>query len=171
MQSVAELVHEMRDVPGNRSEAFVSGVAVSSHGRSRCAALACTMTQKSSSRETSAAGLTAEQLAELRNLLLTKRRELLSEVLRATEGLSEAGNREPEHMDRAESAGELDDRAQRAGRESDLLEEIEAALLRMEDGSYGLSEDSGEPIGYARLQAVPWARRTAREEEEIERSG
>jgi len=128
------------------------------------------MTQKSSSTETSAARLTAEQLAELRSLLRAKRRELLSEVLRATEELSEAEGREPEHMDRAESASALDDRAQRTGRESALLEEIEAALLRMESGSYGISEDSGEPVGYARLKAVPWARRTAREEEELERS-
>jgi DnaK suppressor protein len=129
------------------------------------------MTQKSSSREISAAGLTAEQLAELRGLLLARRRELLTALSQATEDLSEAKDLEPEVMDRAESAVELDDRAQRTGRESELLEEIEAARQRMEDGSYGLSEDSGEPIGYARLEAVPWARRTAREEEELEHSG
>ena len=127
------------------------------------------MTQKSSSTEISAAGLTAEQLAELRNVLLAKRRELMAELSVAAEDLSEAKDREPEVMDRAETAVELDDRARRADRESDLLEDIEAALRRMEEGTYGLSEDSGESIGYARLEAVPWARRTAREEEELER--
>jgi DnaK suppressor protein len=127
------------------------------------------MTQKSISREISAAGLTAEQLAELRILLMAKRRELLAELSRATEDLSEAKDPEPEVMDRAESALELDDRAQRTGRESELLEEVEAALQRMGHGTYGLSEDTGEPIDYRRLEAVPWARRTAREEEELER--
>src|SRR5687768_14488311 len=128
------------------------------------------MTQKSSSREISAAGLTAEQLVELRILLMAKRRELLAELSRATEDLSEVKDREPEVMDRAESALELDARAQRTGRESELLEEVEAALQKMGHGTYGLSEDTGEPIGYGRLQAVPWARRTARQEEELERA-
>src|SRR5687767_3575345 len=100
------------------------------------------MNQTSSSRVISATGLTAEQLAELRNLLQVKRRELLTGLSQATEELSEVENRQPDLMDRAESAVELDARAQRTGRESELLEEIEAALRRMEDGSYGLSEDS-----------------------------
>jgi RNA polymerase-binding transcription factor DksA len=35
----------------------------------------------------------------------------------------------------------------------------------MEAGTYGASEDSGEAIPLERLEAVPWARRTARAEE------
>ena len=38
------------------------------------------------------------------------------------------------------------------------LEEVQAALLRIEDGSYGVCEICGEPIGAERLSAIPWAR-------------
>jgi RNA polymerase-binding transcription factor DksA len=44
------------------------------------------------------------------------------------------------------------------------LEAIERAEHRVEEGTYGVSVDSGEPIPDARLEAVPWAERTAEEQ-------
>ncbi len=44
------------------------------------------------------------------------------------------------------------------------LSAIERAEDRLAHGTYGLSVDSGEPIPDARLQAIPWAERTAEEE-------
>ena len=38
------------------------------------------------------------------------------------------------------------------------IEEIDAALQRIEEGSYGVCEVCGEPIGAQRLSAIPWAR-------------
>jgi DnaK suppressor protein len=38
------------------------------------------------------------------------------------------------------------------------VNEIDAALRRLEVGSYGVSETSGEPIDYDRLMLIPWAR-------------
>jgi RNA polymerase-binding protein DksA len=38
------------------------------------------------------------------------------------------------------------------------LKDIEAALRKIEDGSYGVCEVCGEPIGAGRLSAIPWAR-------------
>jgi DnaK suppressor protein len=38
------------------------------------------------------------------------------------------------------------------------LDDIDAALRRIEEGSYGTCEACGEPIGAARLSAIPWAR-------------
>jgi DnaK suppressor protein len=49
------------------------------------------------------------------------------------------------------------------------LEAIERAEGRVEDGSYGLSVESGEPIPRGRLEAIPWAERTAEEQENYER--
>ncbi|HMJ12924.1 MAG TPA: TraR/DksA family transcriptional regulator [Polyangiaceae bacterium] len=115
------------------------------------------------------AGLTDSQLLELRTALVEKRNALLRQITRETQAMTTAVGGEAELMDQAEQARELDDRAQRNVRENVLLEELDAALRKIEDGSYGLSEDSGEPIGFGRLRALPWARRTAREEEEIER--
>lgn len=42
--------------------------------------------------------------------------------------------------------------------EQQTLKEIEAALNRMDRGSYGVCENCGEPIPEARLRALPWAR-------------
>ena len=38
------------------------------------------------------------------------------------------------------------------------LDDIDAALRKIEEGSYGICELCGEPIGAARLSAIPWAR-------------
>jgi RNA polymerase-binding protein DksA len=39
----------------------------------------------------------------------------------------------------------------------DLLAKIEAALKRIDDGTYGICENCGQPIGEERLEAMPWA--------------
>ena len=43
---------------------------------------------------------------------------------------------------------------------SRVMGEFDAALERLENGSYGVSEETGEPIPYARLLVLPWARTT-----------
>jgi DnaK suppressor protein len=48
------------------------------------------------------------------------------------------------------------------------LAAIERAERRLEDGTYGLSVDSGEPIPDGRLEAVPWAERTAAEQARLD---
>ena len=56
-------------------------------------------------------------------------------------------------------------------RERDLfkLREIEAALIRIDDGTYGLCEELEEPISKKRLQKVPWARLSIEAAEQLER--
>jgi RNA polymerase-binding protein DksA len=51
---------------------------------------------------------------------------------------------------------ELDDGLEESARET--LAEIDAALQRIEDGTYGICEGCGKPIGAERLSAIPWAR-------------
>ncbi len=46
---------------------------------------------------------------------------------------------------------------------------IARAEARVEDGSYGRSVESGEPIPDARLEAMPWAERTVEEQAAYER--
>ncbi|MFM8445095.1 MAG: TraR/DksA family transcriptional regulator [Methylococcus sp.] len=53
-------------------------------------------------------------------------------------------------------------------RESKLLNRIEAALLRIEAGTYGFCEDTGEPIGLPRLLARPMARLTIEAQQQRE---
>jgi DnaK suppressor protein len=56
------------------------------------------------------------------------------------------------------------------GRLRAQLEAIEGAEKRLDEGSYGLSVESGEPIPRQRLEAIPWAERTAEEQERYERT-
>jgi RNA polymerase-binding transcription factor DksA len=48
------------------------------------------------------------------------------------------------------------------------LYEIEAALKRIEDGSYGVCELTGQPISWERLEAIPWTRFSLEAEKQIE---
>ena len=43
-------------------------------------------------------------------------------------------------------------------RERKMLKEIDDALQRIEDGTYGICEATGKPIAKARLEAKPWAK-------------
>jgi RNA polymerase-binding protein DksA len=76
------------------------------------------------------------------------------------EELGEIGGRgEDNHM--ADMATATYDRELDEGLEEGAqhtLEEITAALQRIDDGSYGVCEACGEPIGAERLSAIPWAR-------------
>jgi RNA polymerase-binding protein DksA len=51
---------------------------------------------------------------------------------------------------------ELDEGLEEGARET--LAEIDAALQRIEDGTYGICEVCGKPIGAERLSAIPWTR-------------
>jgi DnaK suppressor protein len=52
-----------------------------------------------------------------------------------------------------------------------VLEEIDDALMRIKDGTYGICESCGQAIGEARLEAVPFARLCVRCKEADERNG
>jgi RNA polymerase-binding transcription factor len=98
-------------------------------------------------------------------------RELLRGARERIEG-SLADLAEPEDTDPAQSpadrATQLHDREVEEGlaeRLRDELAAIERAEKRIEEGAYGRSIESGEPIPDARLEAIPWAERTAAEEE------
>jgi RNA polymerase-binding protein DksA len=61
----------------------------------------------------------------------------------------------------ADTAGAMVDREVDEGLEEgakETLAEIDAALQRIEDGTYGICENCGKPIGAERLAALPWAR-------------
>jgi RNA polymerase-binding protein DksA len=55
-------------------------------------------------------------------------------------------------------------------REESALQEVDAALRRIEQGTYGICEESGKPIPEERLRAVPWARYTKEVQERLERA-
>jgi DnaK suppressor protein len=93
-------------------------------------------------------------LADLKRLRASE----LSEVEVATDPSDDAEVIEEEQV---EDAIEQQLRAQ--------LEAVERAEKRLEDGTYGFSVESGEPIPPQRLEAIPWAERTAEEQKRHER--
>ena len=106
-----------------------------------------------------------------------KARELLArERARIEKALSQTGPPEDrdEPRDASEDANELFDEELGEGVEQRLREElaaIERAEERLAEGKYGLSIESGEPIPDGRLEAIPWAERTADEQSRYERGG
>ena len=55
--------------------------------------------------------------------------------------------------------------------DQDALYEIEAAIKRIENGTYGKCELTGKPIPISRLDAIPWARFSADAQRQLEREG
>jgi DnaK suppressor protein len=113
--------------------------------------------------DTRGSGLTRAQLKKLRLRLVHVREDALArlaneeETARATESLTEP-------MDAAELAREQGDAAEQSERTRALLREVDDALARLDSGTYGLSQLTGRPIGFARLAAIPWARYAADED-------
>ena len=65
---------------------------------------------------------------------------------------------EIEPLEVAERTREQDDALTFSQHDRELLSDVNYALRKIEDGSYGISEASGDPIPFERLHAVPWAR-------------
>ena len=95
-----------------------------------------------------------------RQKLLAWQAELLNEANQTIANLSSESLHKPDQMDRAqiESNAALDLRTR--DRERKLLQKIESALKRIEDGSYGYCEETDEPISLSRLEARPIASMT-----------
>ncbi len=106
------------------------------------------------------------ELSSLRKALERKRDELRQKAREyAQAALHPAEERPAEEMDAATLSEDQAELLGLAEHERRLLSEVVRALTKVEEGTYGLSEESGRPIPIARLRALPWARRTAEEEE------
>jgi DnaK suppressor protein len=103
--------------------------------------------------------------------LLARERERIERALGDLTGEADEPAEDP--ADQVDPAPELLDEEIDEALAAPLRDELEAvqrAEKRLQEGTYGLSVDSGEPIPDARLQAMPWAERTAEEQERFERS-
>jgi DnaK suppressor protein len=112
----------------------------------------------------SSAGLSAGELSLLRERL-ERARDELRERLRREQAVALQSENLPEPVDAAEQTREQDDAIVFTQRDVTLLHDIEDALAKFDTGRYGLSEVSGSPLGFRRLQAVPWARVAADEDD------
>ncbi len=96
------------------------------------------------------------------------------DILReAAETLATLQNENENHPDLADRASSETDRAielRARDRQRKLIAKIDAALARLEDGTYGYCEETGEPISLARLEARPIATMTLEAQEKHERT-
>jgi len=97
------------------------------------------------------------QLAHFRRKLLFWQADLVKAIESTRNRLSQESTSFSEDVDRAKE--ELDRTIEIRTRERyrKLLAKIDAALIRIEDGTYGYCEETGEPIGLRRLEARPIA--------------
>lgn len=115
-----------------------------------------------------------EQLAYFYQLLNTQREELMNERdsvlndVRMAEKSESAGV--GDEQDQASAEQELTLNLRMSERNAKLLDKINAALDRIENGTFGYSVISGEEIGLQRMLARPLATMTIEEQEEYEQN-
>lgn len=113
--------------------------------------------------------LPPDQVAELRRKLIEERDRIISDYQRdltAAQSTREEGAEDLEELATIYRDREFLFARSEEDRQKLLL--IEDALQRMEEGTYGLCQWSGEPISLPRLQFIPWARYSIDVQEKIE---
>ena len=101
--------------------------------------------------------LRSQQLDHFRRILVARREELARGTIAAERGVNEEDDlAHLDPSDRATASIAKDDLLGEAARSSATLAEVEAALDRIGDGSYGRCTECDREIPLARLEAVPW---------------
>ncbi|HEV7345650.1 MAG TPA: RNA polymerase-binding protein DksA [Devosia sp.] len=83
--------------------------------------------------------------------------DILRESRETLENLQEESQNHPDMADRASSESDRSLELRTRDRQRKLISKIDAALKRIDDGTYGYCEETGDPIGIARLDARPIA--------------
>jgi RNA polymerase-binding transcription factor len=104
-----------------------------------------------------------------RQKLLRWRAELLAESNATLQQLKEESLAEADIADRATLETDRYTELRTRDRERKLISKIDAALMRIDDGSYGYCEETAEPIGIRRLEARPIATLSLEAQERHER--
>jgi DnaK suppressor protein len=110
-----------------------------------------------------------EDLERLRTALVRERNLLVAAEQERAAVARGGADGEIEDGDVAERMIVQEDALRIAALDTQRFEDIESALRRIEDGTYGFSALSGAPIPLERLEVVPWARLTVEEEERRQR--
>ena len=108
-------------------------------------------------------------LEYFRQKLLRWRAELLEESTETIKEMQEDNLQKPDIADRASAETDHALELRTRDRERKLISKINATLEKIEDGSYGYCEETGEPISIARLEARPIATLSLEAQERHER--
>lgn len=120
------------------------------------------------------AGITTRELEHFRDLLFQKRRELTGDVSSMENTALSTGSGSlstlPMHMaDAGTDNYEQEFTLGLVEKDRKLLRDINVALAKIQDGSYGICEGTGKPIAKPRLEAQPWAKYSIEHARALER--
>ena len=104
-----------------------------------------------------------------RQKLAIWREDILKEAKDTLQHLQDENQNHPDLADRASSETDRAIELRARDRQRKLINKIDAALHRLDDGTYGYCEETGEPIGLKRLEARPIATLSVEAQERHER--
>ena len=113
--------------------------------------------------------MSPRQKAYFRAKLQAWREDIIRQTRETLEGLHEDSTQHADLADRATSETDRALELRARDRQRKLVAKIDAALARLEDGTYGYCEETGEPIGLRRLDARPIATLSVEAQERHER--
>ncbi|MBB4572875.1 RNA polymerase-binding protein DksA [Rhizobium lentis] len=113
--------------------------------------------------------MNVNQRAYFRAKLVAWKNDILREARETLDHLAEESANHPDLADRASSETDRAIELRARDRQRKLISKIDAALQRIEDGTYGYCEEAGEPIGLKRLDARPIATLSIEAQERHER--
>ena len=105
-----------------------------------------------------------------RGKLLAWKEEILKEAKETLVTLQSESENHPDIADRASSETDRAIELRARDRQRKLISKIESAVARIDDGTYGFCEDTGEPISLKRLEARPIATLSLEAQERHERN-
>ena len=105
-----------------------------------------------------------------RGKLLAWKDEILREAKETLVTLQSESENHPDIADRASSETDRAIELRARDRQRKLIAKIDAAIARIDDGSYGYCEETGEPISLKRLEARPIATLSLEAQERHERN-
>jgi DnaK suppressor protein len=110
-----------------------------------------------------------KQREYFREKLLNWKDDILKEARETLQHLQDENQNHPDLADRASSETDRAIELRARDRQRKLIAKIDAALSRIEDGTYGFCEETGEPISLKRLEARPIATLSIEAQERHER--
>lgn len=113
--------------------------------------------------------MNVNQRAYFRAKLNAWKNDILREARETLEHLAEESANHPDLADRASSETDRAIELRARDRQRKLISKIDAALQRLDEGTYGYCEETGEPIGLKRLDARPIATLSIEAQERHER--
>lgn len=109
------------------------------------------------------------QKSYFRAKLVTWKNDILREARETLEALQRENANHPDLADRASSETDRSIELRARDRQRKLISKIDAALLRIDEGTYGFCEETGDPINLKRLDARPIATLSIEAQERHER--